>query len=49
MFDNRDFYVRAHWVSEWFVHEQPLLETAKLVEQLGKTHEVRNAETVSAL
>jgi rhamnosyltransferase subunit B len=37
MFDNREFYVRAHWVSEWFVHEQPLAETAKLVEQLAKS------------
>ena len=39
-----DFYVRAHWVSEWFAHENPLLETAKLVEQLGKNRNVKPAE-----
>ena len=44
MFDNRDFYVRAHWVSEWFVHEQPLLETAKLIEQLGKSRDMKPME-----
>ena len=44
MFDNRDFYVRAHWVSEWFAHEQPLLETAKLIEQLGKSRAIKDAQ-----
>ena len=44
MFDNRDFYVRAHWVSEWFVHERPLQDTANLVEQLGKSRAVRDLQ-----
>jgi rhamnosyltransferase subunit B len=44
MFDNRDFYVRAHWVSEWFVHERPLQDTANLVEQLGKSRAVNDAQ-----
>ena len=48
MFDNRDFYVRAHWVSEWFAHEQPMLDTAKMVEQLGKSQMV-NPELMKAV
>jgi UDP:flavonoid glycosyltransferase YjiC (YdhE family) len=44
MFDNRDFYVRAHWVSEWFAHEQPMLDTVKLIEQLGKSRDVKPQE-----
>ena len=44
MFDNRDFYVRADWVSEWFVHEQPLVDTAKLIEQLGMSRDVKSRE-----
>jgi UDP:flavonoid glycosyltransferase YjiC (YdhE family) len=42
MFDNREFYVRAHWVSEWFTSEQPLVETAKLLENFGKSRNVTN-------
>jgi UDP:flavonoid glycosyltransferase YjiC (YdhE family) len=49
MFDNREFYVRAHWVSEWFVHEQPLMETAKLVEGLGRSEGMRPAPMTEAL
>jgi UDP:flavonoid glycosyltransferase YjiC (YdhE family) len=48
MFDNRDFYVRAHWVSEWFAHEQPMLETANLIEQLGKSRDVKPLEMIAA-
>jgi UDP:flavonoid glycosyltransferase YjiC (YdhE family) len=47
MFDNRDFYVRAHWVSEWFAGDQSLIETAKLVEQLGKSHSVKHPQVAA--
>lgn len=48
MFDNREFYVRAHWVSEWFVHEQPLVQTAKLIEQLENTRPLKDAPLATA-
>lgn len=38
MIRDRSWYVRCHWVSEWFKKEQPLVQTAVLLEQFAREH-----------
>ena len=35
LLSDRAYHIRAHWVSQWFKGQQPLVETAKLLEDLG--------------
>jgi rhamnosyltransferase subunit B len=36
LLSDREYGIRAHWVSQWFKGQQPLRETAELLEGLGK-------------
>lgn len=37
MFEDRSYYVRCHWVSEWFHKENALSHTAAILEQFAKS------------
>jgi UDP:flavonoid glycosyltransferase YjiC (YdhE family) len=36
LLDDRNYYVRCHWVAQWFKGQRPLNETADALEELGE-------------
>jgi len=47
MFSDRSYYVRCHWVSEWFHKERALIDTAVVLEDFAAAH-IRSPVTISA-
>ena len=48
LLSDRSYHIRAHWISQWFKGQQPLVETAEILEEFAaRPNHVRESTRIA--